>query len=56
MAASKDNVGKSNVVLVENQRRRKKELGEIGFELLQSVRSLFGETLGLWGWWPASHP
>jgi hypothetical protein len=49
MAASKDNVGKSNVVLVENQRRRKTELGEIGFELLQSVRSLFGETLRLWG-------
>jgi hypothetical protein len=49
MAASKDNVGKSNEVLVENQRRRKTELGEIGFELLQSVRSLFGETLRLWG-------
>ncbi|XP_059440582.1 uncharacterized protein LOC132173041 [Corylus avellana] len=45
--ASMDNVGKSNVVLVENQRpsRRKKELGEIGFELLQSVGSLFGENL-----------
>jgi hypothetical protein len=45
--ASMDNVGKSNVALVENQRssRRKKELGEIGFELLQSVGSLFGENL-----------
>ena len=45
--ATMDNVGKSNVVLVENQRssRRKKELGEIGFELLQSVGSLFGENL-----------
>lgn len=45
--ASMDNVGNSNVVLVENQRpsRRKKELGEIGFELLQSIGSLFGENL-----------
>ncbi|KAM3700273.1 hypothetical protein ACB098_05G084100 [Castanea mollissima] len=45
--ASIDNVGNSNVVLVENQKpsRRKKELGEIGFELLQSVAGLFGENL-----------
>jgi hypothetical protein len=45
--ASMDNVGNSNVVLVENPRpsRRKKELGEIGFELLQSIGSLFGENL-----------
>lgn len=45
--ASIDNVGNSSVVLVENQKpsRRKKELGEIGFELLQSVAGLFGENL-----------
>lgn len=42
-----DNVGNSNVLLVENQKpsRRKKELGEIGFELLQSIGGLFGENL-----------
>ena len=45
--ASIDNVGNSNFVLVENQKpsRRKKELSEIGFELLQSVGGLFGEKL-----------
>ncbi|KAF5474378.1 hypothetical protein F2P56_006282 [Juglans regia] len=44
--ASIDNAGNSNVLLVENQKpsRRKKELGEVGFELLQSVGSFFGEN------------
>ncbi|KAB1221929.1 hypothetical protein CJ030_MR2G008666 [Morella rubra] len=47
LEASVDNVGNSNDVLLENQKtgKRKKELGEFGSELLESVASLFGENL-----------
>lgn len=41
------NVGESNGVVIENQKpnRRRKELAETGFDLLQFVGGLFGESL-----------
>lgn len=41
------NVGESNGVVIENQKpsRRRKELAETGFDLLQFVGGLFGENL-----------
>ncbi|CAK7350616.1 unnamed protein product [Dovyalis caffra] len=46
--ASIDSVGNVNGVLVENQKsssssKKRKEIGEVGFELLQFVGGLFGE-------------
>ncbi|KAL5575444.1 hypothetical protein UlMin_017143 [Ulmus minor] len=45
--ASVENLGSSAVVLAENQKpnKRKTELGEIGYEFLQSIGSLFRKNL-----------